>query len=177
MAPERPAGVAGPWNLVVEAVASRQAALICSAPSGRSIPSESSSSHAIVPAAVNTFENKALSELGLAVDLVPPRYRTSYFRHIFSDPAGYSAGYYSYLWTQMLDRDSRKWFMDNGGLTRANGDHYRATVLSQGGTQDYFKMYQAFAGRAPDVQPMLEALGLTGGGTPQTATNTGDETN
>ena len=129
------------------------------------------------PEAVNAFENKALSELGLAVDLVPPRYRTSYFRHIFSDPAGYSAGYYSYLWTQMLDRDSRKWFMDNGGLTRANGDHYRATVLSQGGTQDYFKMYQAFAGRAPDVQPMLEALGLTGGGTPQTATNTGDETN
>jgi peptidyl-dipeptidase Dcp len=129
------------------------------------------------PEAVNAFENKALSELGLAVDLVPPRYRTSYFRHIFSDPAGYSAGYYSYLWTQMLDRDSRKWFMDNGGLTRANGDHFRATVLSQGGTQDYFKMYQAFAGRAPDVQPMLEALGLTGGGTPETATNTGDETN
>jgi peptidyl-dipeptidase Dcp len=129
------------------------------------------------PEAVNAFENKALSELGLAVDLVPPRYRTSYFRHIFSDPAGYSAGYYSYLWTQMLDRDSRKWFMDNGGLTRANGDHYRATVLSQGGTQDYFKMYQAFAGRAPDVQPMLEALGLTGGGDTATATNSGDETN
>jgi peptidyl-dipeptidase Dcp len=129
------------------------------------------------PEAVNAFENKALSELGLAVDLVPPRYRTSYFRHIFSDPAGYSAGYYSYLWTQMLDRDSRKWFMDNGGLTRANGDHSRATVLSQGGTQDYFKMYQAFAGRAPDVQPMLEALGLTGGGDTATATNSGDETN
>jgi peptidyl-dipeptidase Dcp len=115
------------------------------------------------PEGVNAFENKALGELGLAVDLVPPRYRTSYFRHIFSDPAGYSAGYYSYLWTQMLDRDSRKWFMDHGGLTRANGDHFRATVLSQGGTQDYFEMYQRFTGHAPDVQPMLQALGLSGG--------------
>lgn len=127
------------------------------------------------PAAVNAFENNALNELGLAVDLVPPRYRTSYFRHIFSDPAGYSAGYYSYLWTQMLDRDSRKWFMDNGGLTRANGDHFRRTVLSQGGTQDYFEMYKRFSGRAPDVQPMLEALGLTGGPGDGTTTSSGDE--
>jgi peptidyl-dipeptidase Dcp len=77
----------------------------------------------------------------------------------------------------MLDRDSRKWFMDHGGLTRANGDHFRATVLSQGGTQDYFKMYEAFTGHAPDVQPMLEALGLTGGPDTETATNSGDETN
>ncbi|WP_207912439.1 M3 family metallopeptidase [Parafrankia sp. BMG5.11] len=130
------------------------------------------------PAAVNTFENNALSELGLAVDLVPPRYRTSYFRHIFSDPAGYSAGYYSYLWTQMLDRDSRKWFMENGGLTRQNGDHFRRTVLSQGGTQDYFEMYRAFTGREPNVQPMLEALGLTGGTGSGTSTipSSGDET-
>ncbi len=128
------------------------------------------------PAGVNAFENKALSELGLAVDLVPPRYRTSYFRHIFSDPAGYSAGYYSYLWTQMLDRDSRKWFMDHGGLTRANGDHFRETVLSQGGTQDYFQMYQRFSGHAPDVQPMLEALGLSGGDGTATVPSSGDET-
>ena len=64
------------------------------------------------PAAVDAFETKALTDLGLAVDLVPPRYRTSTFRHIFSDPAGYSAGYYSYLWTEMLDRDTRKWFLD-----------------------------------------------------------------
>ena len=129
------------------------------------------------PEGVNAFENKALSELGLATDLVPPRYRTSYFRHIFSDPAGYSAGYYSYLWTQMLDRDSRKWFMDHGGLTRANGDHFRETVLSQGGTQDYFEMYRRFSGHEPDVKPMLEALGLTGGPGTDTATNSGDETN
>ena len=113
------------------------------------------------PEKVDAFERKSLEELGLEIDLVPTRYRSTYFNHIFSDPAGYSAGYYSYLWTEMLDRDSRKWFMDNGGLTRANGDHYRATVLSQGGTMDYFKMFENFAGRAPDVTPMLEARGLT----------------
>lgn len=113
---------------------------------------------------VDAFERRALEELGLKVDLVPPRYRSNYFNHIFSSPSGYSAGYYSYLWTEMLDRDSRKWFVDNGGLTRANGDHYRATVISRGGTMDYFEMFENFAGRQPDVTPMLEARGLTGGG-------------
>jgi peptidyl-dipeptidase Dcp len=117
------------------------------------------------PAKVTAFERKSLQELGLEIDLVPPRYRSSYFNHIFSSPAGYSAGYYSYLWTEMLDRDSRKWFRDNGGLTRANGDHYRKTVLSRGGTMDYFKMFQNFAGRHPDVTPMLEARGLVAGST------------
>jgi peptidyl-dipeptidase Dcp len=117
------------------------------------------------PAEVDAFERKSLEELGLEVGLVPPRYRSTYFNHIFSDPAGYSAGYYSYLWTEMLDRDSRKWFRDNGGLTRANGDHYRKTVLSRGGTMDYFVMFENFAGRQPDVQPMLEARGLAGGET------------
>lgn len=112
------------------------------------------------PEEVDAFERRSLQELGLEIDLVPPRYRSNYFNHIFSDPAGYSAGYYSYLWTEMLDRDSRKWFRDNGGLTRANGDHYRATVLSRGGTEDYFQMFQNFAGRQPDVRPMLEARGL-----------------
>ncbi|HEU4821242.1 MAG TPA: M3 family metallopeptidase [Qipengyuania sp.] len=114
-------------------------------------------------AEVDAFEAKALGETGLEVGLIPPRYRSTYFNHIFSDPEGYSAGYYSYLWTQMLDHDSRKWFRDNGGLTRKNGDHYRATVLSQGGTMDYFEMYRNFAGRAPTIQPLLEARGLTGG--------------
>ncbi|MDN3645076.1 M3 family metallopeptidase [Pontixanthobacter aestiaquae] len=113
---------------------------------------------------VDAFEREALSELGLEVDLVPPRYRGTYFSHIFSSPAGYSAGYYSYLWTEMLDRDSRKWFVDNGGLSRKNGDHYRKTVLSRGGTMDYFDMFENFAGRQPDVTPMLEARGLIGGG-------------
>ena len=114
------------------------------------------------PTEVDAFERRSLEELGLEIDLVPPRYRSTYFNHIFSNPAGYSAGYYSYLWTEMLDRDSRKWFSDNGGLTRANGDHYRATVLSRGGTMDYFQMFENFAGRRPDVQPMLEARGLVG---------------
>ncbi|WP_296718386.1 M3 family metallopeptidase [Erythrobacter sp.] len=114
------------------------------------------------PAEVDAFERRSLEELGLEIDLVPPRYRSTYFNHIFSDPAGYSAGYYSYLWTEMLDRDSRKWFRENGGLTRANGDHYRQTVLSRGGTMDYFEMFENFAGRQPNVQPMLEARGLAG---------------
>ncbi|MCP5397260.1 MAG: M3 family metallopeptidase [Sphingomonadaceae bacterium] len=113
---------------------------------------------------VDAFESRSLKELGLEIGLVPPRYRSSYFNHIFSGPTGYSSGYYSYLWTEMLDRDSRKWFRDNGGLTRANGDHYRKTVLSRGGTMDYFVMFDNFAGRKPDVTPMLEARGLTGGG-------------
>ncbi len=113
---------------------------------------------------VDAFERSALEDLGLEVGLVPPRYRSSYFNHIFSSPTGYSSGYYSYLWTEMLDRDSRKWFMDNGGLTRANGDHYRKHVLSRGGTMDYFEMFRNFAGREPDVTPMLEARGLTGDG-------------
>lgn len=122
------------------------------------------------PAEVNAFEEKALKQLGLEVDLVPPRYRTSYFRHIFSSPAGYSAGYYSYLWTEMLDRDTRKWFLENGGLTRANGDRFRKEVLSQGGTRDYFEMYRALTGREPDVRPMLEVRGLIAGD----GTNLGD---
>lgn len=115
------------------------------------------------PEKVDAFERNSLQELGLEIDLVPPRYRSTYFNHIFSSPAGYSAGYYSYLWTEMLDRDSRKWFRENGGLTRENGDHYRATVLSRGGTMDYFEMFENFAGRQPDVTPMLEARGLIPG--------------
>lgn len=122
---------------------------------------------------VDAFERQSLEELGLEVDLVPPRYRSSYFNHIFSSATGYSAGYYSYLWTEMLDRDSRKWFLDNGGLTRANGDHYRETVLSKGGTMDYFEMFETFAGRQPDVTPMLEARGLTGDAAAADATSDG----
>jgi peptidyl-dipeptidase Dcp len=112
------------------------------------------------PEKVDAFERNSLLALGLEIDLVPPRYRSNYFNHIFSDPAGYSAGYYSYLWTEMLDKDSRKWFLDNGGLSRENGDHYRQTVLSRGGTMDYFQMFENFAGRQPDVQPMLISRGL-----------------
>jgi peptidyl-dipeptidase Dcp len=123
------------------------------------------------PEKVSAFERKSLEELGLEIDLVPPRYRSTYFNHIFSSPAGYSAGYYSYLWTEMLDRDSRKWFKENGGLTRKNGDHFRATVLSRGGTMDYFDMFETFAFRQPDVGPMLEARGLVSNADGDQATN------
>lgn len=112
------------------------------------------------PEKVDAFEDKSLKELGLEVGLVAPRYRSTYFNHIFSDPEGYSAGYYSYLWTRMLSEDSKKWFRENGGLTRANGDHYRATVLSRGGTMDYFEMFKNFAGRDPSPAALLDALGL-----------------
>lgn len=109
---------------------------------------------------VIAFENGALSELGLEVDLVPPRYRGTYFNHIFSSPTGYSAGYYSYLWTQMLDHDSRNWILENGGLTRENGQHLREAILSRGGTMKYDEIYRNFTGRDPDVKYMLIALGL-----------------
>ncbi|MEM1196141.1 MAG: M3 family metallopeptidase [Pseudomonadota bacterium] len=112
------------------------------------------------PEKVIAFENEALSELGLEVELVPPRYRGTYFNHIFSSPTGYSSGYYSYLWTQMLDHDSRDWILANGGLTRANGERLREKVLSRGGTMDYDVVYRSFAGRDPDVKYMLAALGL-----------------
>ena len=107
------------------------------------------------------FEKRTLAELGMPSEIVM-RHRTPQFGHVFSGD-GYSAGYYSYLWTEMLDHDSRAWFREHGGLTRANGDHYRETVLSHGGTQDYFTMFRAFAGRDPRVEPMLEDRGLIGG--------------
>ncbi|MXP25362.1 dipeptidyl carboxypeptidase II [Altererythrobacter indicus] len=110
---------------------------------------------------VDAFEKKSLDSLGLETDLVPPRYRSSYFRHIFTN--GYAAGYYSYLWTEMLAKDGSQWFRDNGGLSRKNGDHFRETVLSQGGTKEYLPMYRAFTGHDPEVEPMLESRGLVGG--------------
>jgi len=116
------------------------------------------------PEKVTAFEKAALKELGLEVELVPPRYRSTYFNHIFSSPTGYSAGYYSYLWTQMLDHDSRNFIRANGGLTRANGQRLREKVLSRGGTMDYAEVYRNYAGRDPDVKYMLEALGLAAAG-------------
>jgi peptidyl-dipeptidase Dcp len=109
----------------------------------------------------DTFEGQALgslASLGLTTDTVPPRYRTTYFRHIWG--GGYSAGYYAYLWTEMLNHDAYQWFVANGGMTRANGDRFRAMVLSQGNSQDYATMYRAFAGRDPSVDPMMRARGL-----------------
>ncbi|MBN8502578.1 MAG: M3 family metallopeptidase, partial [Sphingomonadales bacterium] len=113
------------------------------------------------PSDVNAFEQAALASLdakGLHTGLVPPRYRTSYFRHIWG--GGYAAGYYAYSWTEMLDHDAYAWFKENGGMTRKNGQHIRDTILSKGHSQDYSVMYRNFAGRDPQVEPMIKARGL-----------------
>jgi peptidyl-dipeptidase Dcp len=104
------------------------------------------------------FEAQCLENAGIAFDPVPSRYRTTYFSHIMG---GYSAGYYSYIWSEVLDADSVKWIKDNGGLTRENGDHFRATLLSQGGSKDAMQLCEDFVGRQPDIQPLLERRGLT----------------
>jgi peptidyl-dipeptidase Dcp len=108
----------------------------------------------------DAFEAKALAASGFDVADVPPRYRSPYFLHIWGN--GYSAGYYAYAWTEMLDHDAFAWFTAHGGLTRANGQRFRDMVLSRGDTLDYGEMYRAFAGHDPDIQPMLVFRGLTG---------------
>ncbi|AHK72112.1 dipeptidyl carboxypeptidase [Gluconobacter oxydans] len=107
---------------------------------------------------VDKFESDALNSTGLDVAAVPPRYRSSYFLHIWSN--GYSAGYYAYLWTEMLDQDVFSWFQDHGGLTRENGQRFRDMILSKGHTMDYGPMFRAFYGRDPDITPMLVHRGL-----------------
>lgn len=107
---------------------------------------------------VDTFETNALKKTKLLLAEVPPRYRSSYFSHIFN--SGYAAGYYAYLWTEMLDHDAYKWFEENGGLTRANGDRFRDMVLSRGNTLELAKMYRDWRGKDPVIQPMLESRGL-----------------
>ena len=92
------------------------------------------------------FEKQALAKTHLDLHAVPPRYRSSYFSHIWA--GGYSAGYYAYLWTQMLDDDAYQWFDEHGGLSRANGDRFRRMILSRGNTQDLAAMYAAWRGRA-----------------------------
>ena len=113
-----------------------------------------------VPAAadVETFEAAALEAAGVALDAVPPRYRSTYFSHIWS--SGYSAGYYSYIWSEVLDADSVEWFKENGGLLRANGDHFRRTLLSKGGSVDALTLFRDFRGADPDVRPLLVRRGL-----------------
>ena len=107
---------------------------------------------------VNDFEKTALEKTGLWVKEVPPRYRSSYFAHIFG--GGYGAGYYSYQWTEMLCHDAYQWFEENGGLTRANGERFRELILSKGNTMDYEQMYLNFRGKAPSIEPLLKARGL-----------------
>jgi peptidyl-dipeptidase Dcp len=107
----------------------------------------------------DAFEQEALRKTHLAIPYVPPRYRSSYFSHIWS--TGYAAGYYAYLWAEMLDEDAYQWFVDNGGLTRANGDRLRRMVLSRGNTEDLGEMFKAWLGAEPSIEPMLKARGLT----------------
>ena len=104
------------------------------------------------------FEADTLKQYGVAVDEVPTRYRSTYFQHIWS--GGYAAGYYAYLWTNVLAQDAFAWFTEHGGMTRANGAHYRDTVLSRGGTKDAHQLYLDFRGKEPSVEPYLKKKGL-----------------
>ena len=94
----------------------------------------------------------------MALDAVPPRYRSTYFSHIFA--GGYSAGYYSYIWSEVLDADSVEWFKEHGGLTRENGDHFRASLLSRGGSVEAMTLFRNFRGADPDITPLLTRRGL-----------------
>lgn len=107
---------------------------------------------------LEAFEAAALEKVGVAMAEIPPRYRTGYFAHIFS--SGYSAGYYSYIWSEVLDADTVKWFEENGGMRRENGDHFRAELLSRGGSIDPLTAFGNFRGRAPEIEPLLERRGL-----------------
>ncbi|AXI02169.1 peptidyl-dipeptidase Dcp [Aquirhabdus parva] len=108
----------------------------------------------------DVFEAAALKKDKIDLSYVPPRYRSSYFMHIWGN--GYAAGYYAYLWTQMLSDDGFEWFKEHGGLTRENGDRFREMVLSQGNTKDLSKLYHDWRGQEPSVEPMLKDRGLKG---------------
>jgi peptidyl-dipeptidase Dcp len=118
--------------------------------------------HALPPEAplqdVNAFEAASLKRLQIDLPQVPPRYHTTYFSHIWD--GGYSAGYYAYLWSEVLDDDAFYWFKEHGGMTRENGQRYREMILSRGGTEDAATIYRAFRGRDPSVEPLLEERGL-----------------
>ena len=104
------------------------------------------------------FEARALAEAGVDLDLVPPRYRTGYFKHIFA--GGYSAAYYAYIWSEVLDADTVEWFKENGGLTRENGERFRTLLLSRGNSIDPLQAFRAFRGRDAAIEPLLERRGL-----------------
>jgi peptidyl-dipeptidase Dcp len=109
------------------------------------------------PEEIMDFESETLEEAGILMPNVPPRYRVTYFNHIMG---GYSAGYYSYIWSEILDADTVEWFKENGGLNRSNGDHFRATLLSRGGSADAMYLYNQFRGRDPEIRPLLDRRGL-----------------
>ncbi|MEA5669319.1 M3 family metallopeptidase [Stenotrophomonas sp. MH1] len=114
------------------------------------------------PQDVMKFEHEALVKDGIYYAPVPPRYKTPYFSHIMG---GYSAGYYAYIWSEVLDANTQKWFREHGGLSRANGDHFRQTLLSKGGSVDAMELFRNFAGHEPQIEPLLEKRGLTSGST------------
>ncbi len=107
---------------------------------------------------VEEFEAQAISDYGLHYSPVPTRYRSTYFSHIFA--GGYSAGYYGYIWSEVLDADTVEWFKENGGLTRKNGDHFRNTLMSRGGSVDSMQMFRNFRGRDAQIEPLLRRRGL-----------------
>ncbi|PNH84316.1 M3 family metallopeptidase [Arthrobacter sp. AFG20] len=112
-----------------------------------------------VPQDALEFEAKALAAAGVAHPLIPPRYRTGYFQHIFAGD-GYSAGYYSYIWSEVLDAETVDWFTENGGLSRANGDRFRAELLSRGNSRDPLESFRTLRGRDAALEPLLKRRGL-----------------
>jgi peptidyl-dipeptidase Dcp len=117
------------------------------------------------PRDVVAFERQALARAGVDFGPVPPRYRSSYFSHIFA--GGYSAGYYAYIWSEVLDADTVEWLDAHGGLSRENGDRFRERLLSRGGSADAMSLFRDFTGRTPRLQPLLERRGLVGTGAAQ----------
>src|SRR6266704_2772122 len=111
-----------------------------------------------VPKDAIAFEADALHKAGVDFPPVPPRYRSPYFSHAFA--GGYSAGYYSYIWSEVLDADSVEWMKEHGGLKRENGDRFRATLLSRGGSADALGLFKNFVGRDPYIEPLLKRRGL-----------------
>jgi peptidyl-dipeptidase Dcp len=107
---------------------------------------------------VDAFERDALTRFKVDVPEVPPRYRTSYFAHIWS--SSYSAAYYAYMWSELIDHDAYYWFVENGGKTRANGQRFRDLILSRGSTVEAAAMFRAFRGRDPIIDPLLIERGL-----------------
>ena len=107
---------------------------------------------------VEAFEAQAIKDYGLDFAPVPTRYRSTYFSHIFA--GGYSAGYYGYIWSEVLDADTVDWFKENGGLQRKNGEHFRNTLLGRGGSIDSMQMFRNFRGRDSKIEPLLKRRGL-----------------
>lgn len=107
--------------------------------------------------ALMEYEKRILRNTGMDFPPVPPRYHTPYFSHIMG---GYSAGYYSYIWSEVLDADTVRWFEENGGMKRENGDHFRNTLLSKGGSRDAMELFREFRGADPSIEPLLDRLGL-----------------